>query len=334
MKKPWTLLTAVFFFIPFQLSAKYNNIVFEGAGMKGIAYAGVVQELEKHCLLDDIQNVAGTSSGAITALLLTLGYTGREMESICKDMNFGKLNDGQGLFPAGIHRTFHHYGWYRHKRFLEWLHPIIKAKTGNAHITFSQLKSRGFKNLYITGTCLNRQKAMVFCETQFPEMEVADAICVSMSIPLYFKAVFINEEGRVFKQYKEGLDICIDGGVVANFPMFIFDSTYTDANGKRIILRNKNTLGIRIDRDEQIQYNGHRTGIAPYEIEGMNDYLGAFYNLIIESVNGRYDDEFDQSRIITINACGVNPKVRQMKKNELDLLLVLGRQAVEEFVMN
>lgn len=334
MKRLWTLLVLALINMPIQLSAKYKNIVFEGAGMKGIAYAGVIQELEKQCLLDHVQNVAGTSSGAITALLLTLGYTGDEMEAICKKMDFGKLNDGYGLFPAGIHRTYNQYGWYRHKRFLEWLYPIIKAKTGNSHITFKQLKDRGFKDLYITGTCLNKQKYMLFCKKDFPDMEIADAICISMSIPLYFKAVFIDDKGKVYKKYKHGLDICIDGGVVANFPMFIFDSTFTDVNGKRIVFRDKSTLGIRIDRDEQIQYNGQQTGIAPYDINGMNDYFGAFYNLILESVNGRYDDEFDQGRIITVNACGINPKVRQMKKNEMDVLLDMGRQAVTEFVLN
>ena len=54
-----------------------ENLVFEGAGIRGIAYSGAIAELEQHGLLKNIKRVGGTSAGAITALLLCLGYTAR-----------------------------------------------------------------------------------------------------------------------------------------------------------------------------------------------------------------------------------------------------------------
>jgi tRNA U34 5-carboxymethylaminomethyl modifying GTPase MnmE/TrmE len=38
---------------------------------------------------------------------------------------------------------------------------IIEAKTGNSEITFSELKAKGFKQLYATATCLNQQKMIL-----------------------------------------------------------------------------------------------------------------------------------------------------------------------------
>jgi NTE family protein len=51
-----------------------ENLVFEGAGIRGLVYGGAIAGLEAHGVLKNIRRVGGTSSGAITALLLCLGY--------------------------------------------------------------------------------------------------------------------------------------------------------------------------------------------------------------------------------------------------------------------
>ena len=69
-------------FIYAQTPATVNNLVFEGAGVKGIAYVGAVQEMESKKLMDSVKRVGGTSSGAIVALMISLGYSGKEIENI------------------------------------------------------------------------------------------------------------------------------------------------------------------------------------------------------------------------------------------------------------
>ena len=46
--------------------SQFRNLVFEGGGVKGIAYAGAIGVLEERDILAGIQRVAGTSAGAIT----------------------------------------------------------------------------------------------------------------------------------------------------------------------------------------------------------------------------------------------------------------------------
>lgn len=53
----------------------FKNSVFEGGGVKGIAYVGAMEVLEEKGVLENIQRVGGTSAGAINALLLGLNYS-------------------------------------------------------------------------------------------------------------------------------------------------------------------------------------------------------------------------------------------------------------------
>jgi len=40
-----------------------ENLVFEGAGIRGIAYAGVLEQMEKADLIKPVKNVAGAKAG-------------------------------------------------------------------------------------------------------------------------------------------------------------------------------------------------------------------------------------------------------------------------------
>ncbi len=57
-----------------------ENLVYKGGGPKGIVYVGVQLALEGAGVLGSLRRVAGTSAGAINAVLLALNYTGKEME--------------------------------------------------------------------------------------------------------------------------------------------------------------------------------------------------------------------------------------------------------------
>ena len=77
-----------------------KNLVFQGGGVKGIAYVGALQVLQARDLLRSVENVAGTSAGAITAALVAVGATAEEMQSILGSTDFASFMDGRGR----IHR--------------------------------------------------------------------------------------------------------------------------------------------------------------------------------------------------------------------------------------
>ena len=147
-----------------------KNLVFEGAGVRGIAYAGAIKTLENKNLMDSIQKVGGTSAGAIIAMLVSLGYNSTEIGQIICQTKLNKFNDGKYLFVGGIYRLNKRFGWYRAKRFDKWLSKIIEDKTANPNITFKELSERNFRELYVTATCLNK-KGSYFWKRAIPQYE-------------------------------------------------------------------------------------------------------------------------------------------------------------------
>jgi len=312
-----------------------KNLVFEGAGIRGIAYCGAIMEMEQRGILQQVQRVGGTSSGAITALLLSIGYTAKEIEDIIWSTPFKKFNDGKFFFVGGIRRIQKYFGWYRGQQFEKWISRLIAAKTGDADIRFGELKEKGFKELFITGTCLNKQTLVVFSHENYPQMKIRDAVRISMSIPLYFEAVFVDSAGKIAKRprNKEGLDIMTDGGLTGNFPIRMFDSSkYLGIDSINHFVINKETVGIRIDREEQIVYdqNGKRE-LAPIDITSLDDYFRAFYTIVIENLNRQHLTDEDWARTISISDGNISPRIRKLSKEELSLLRGNGEAASRHF---
>jgi len=314
-------------------------LILEGAGIRGIAYAGALMELQNHKILDSIKRIGGTSAGAITALAVSIGYSPEEIYDIIANTDFQKFNDGRYIFFGGFHRLRKHYGWYLGETFSDWLAELIEKKTGNKDITFSQLHEKGFKDLYVTGTSLNRQKMIVFSRENYPNMRVRDAIRISMSIPLYYEAVWIDSTGKIIQKPKDtkDLDLMVDGGILGNFPIHIFDSTnYFPANtymdsAKNAFAKNPETIGVRIDTDEQINSDKNNTGLAPYEINEFTDYIGAFYNIILENLNRQSLDADDWKRTISVSSKDIGPKVKKLSDAQKNILLESGREGVKAF---
>jgi NTE family protein len=302
-----------------------KNLVFEGAGIRGIAYCGVITELESRNMLQQIEKVGGTSAGAITALTVSLGYSSAEIKDIISRTNFKKFNDGNYFFAGGIHRTNKYFGWYRGNRFERWLEKIIVQKTGDPDITFEELHRNGFRDLYITGTCLNKQQLVLFSRETYPAMKIKDAVRISMSIPLYFEAVFIDKEGKVSKRpkRKEGLDIMVDGGFTGNFPIKIFDT---------LAQTNFSTLGFRIDSDDQIKNDSTEKQIAAMPVGNLKQYLNAFYNIVIENLNRQQLTKADWQRTVSISDGQIGPRIRKLSAGEVNILIENGRRAIKTYL--
>jgi len=322
MKKSLLLFPVLAFQLMYsQPAPAIKNLVFEGAGVRGIAYCGAVQEMESKKMMDGIERVGGTSSGAIIALTISLGYSGKEIENIISKSNFKKFNDGGFFFIGGINRLNKYFGWYKGKKIGKWLEKIIKEKTGNENITFEELHQKGFKDLYITGTSLNKQRAVVFSYESYPKMKVKDAVRISVSIPLYFEPVYIDSSGKTFDhpKLKQGFDMMVDGGVLENFPIHIFDKQQPDLY----------TIGFRIDHEPQIKNDKGDKTLAEMPIDDLKQYFGAFYNIVIENLNRQQLTITDWQRTVSISDGDVLPKVRKLSKEEISILIENGRKAVQ-----
>ena len=84
----------------------YRNLVFEGGGVKGIAYGGALEKIDELNILSGITRVAGTSAGAIAASLLALGYDSRSFSKIISETKFNKFQDNTFLFIREDYITY------------------------------------------------------------------------------------------------------------------------------------------------------------------------------------------------------------------------------------
>lgn len=336
--KQLAILALFFFLLTVQVysqDCKIRNLAFEGAGIRGIAYAGVIDELERQGRLTGIEKVGGTSAGAITAMMVSLGYSAEEIAAIISSTQFRKFNDGRFMFLGGFARMHKLYGWYRGDRFTDWTARLIEEKTGNPDITFRELSARGYKDLYITATSLNRQRLLVFSRETYPDMKVKDAVRISISIPLYFKAVFIDSDGRVYKKPDAGqqLDVVVDGGIIGNFPITMFDTVVADSTGRKHRIPDPGTLGVRIDSDTQIEEDALTKELVPIEIRSLNDYMAALYTFVIENLNRHELTEADWDRTISVSSVGISPRIRRMSKEEKNSLIQSGREYTANYLL-
>ena len=212
----------------------YRNLVFKGGGVRGIAYIGVLEILEREGVLPQIERVAGTSVGAITAAIVSmrLNYDTSKLllnslefssipQAVTKSTEKPDLLDQLKLKPkelACYGRLFQDFGWYSSGYIYNWMQQTIANYCGgNGMATFADFKAQGFRDLYIVAANLTKHRAETFSYETTPDVAVADAVRMSMSIPFFFEALYFDG-----KQFGQG-DLYVDGGMYDNYPVHIFD---------------------------------------------------------------------------------------------------------------
>ena len=314
----------------------FKNLVFEGGGVKGIAYVGALEVLDGEGILKNIKRVAGTSAGAMVAVLVGLNYTATEISEILWKLNFQNFLDDTFGYVRDIDRLINEYGWYKGDFFRELMAGYIKDKTGNGEITFKELaKAKKYRDIYLIGADLSTGFSKVFCYDTTPDVKVADAARISMSIPLFFRAVQnINNDGHVY----------VDGGLLDNYPIKVFDrasfitkesnkreTDYYDKTNKSLSKRvnqldkfvyNKETLGFRLDSKEEINKFLHPDMEMPIknDIKTLFTYTKALVTTLIDFQNNVHLHSDDWQRTVYIDSLGVGAidfKISDSKKKDL-----------------
>lgn len=287
----------------------YRNLVFKGGGVRGIAYMGALEVLDEYRIVENIERVAGTSAGAITAAVLALRLSIPDTLALFNTLELPRIpqsvtNPAHKIFPRiaeqeNAHRFITRYGWYSSKYFYEWLQAAIADHcAGNGRASFADFRKRGLRDVHIVAANISRQRAEVFSARTTPEVAVADAVRMSMSIPIYFEA--LQFDGKSFGQG----DFYVDGGLFDNFPMHIFDKPAL--SGRAWTFRdgiNWETLGLFLYPDRYLHPD------QPEIPENVWEYLSlALRNLYHSHELASYQTSMvDQHRTIEISDCGIDP---------------------------
>lgn len=316
-----------------------RNLVFQGGGVKGIAYVGVLDALERAGVLATVTHVAGTSAGAITAALVACGATAADLADALTHTSFRAFADGHGGLLGGIERVLQRgFGLHPGVAVGEWLQQQIGAVTGartgtsRPDLTLGGLRAlvaehgAPFRELYVVATNLCDQRAQVLSADTAPDLAVWRAVRMSMSIPIFFASV---EHESAF---------WADGAVSWNYPIDLFDGVrrqpvhHDQLPAARAESRNDETLGFCMGTESEVAALRSGWRLPPVQVHDFHSYMASLVNFLLNEATLLHLDEDDLARSVFIDTAGVHTTQFDLSPEQAAQLVANGRAATEAFL--
>jgi len=312
----------------------YCDLVCEGGGVKGIGLAGAYSMLEERGFHP--QNVAGTSAGAITAALIACGYSAAELKDVIFGMDFLRFRDTAWedripLVGKGA-SIFKDLGIYEGEYFESWIGELLKAKGVN---TFADLATSEYGDdprygyrLQVIASDVTSHRLLVLPRDAGElgldpdELEVARAVRMSMSIPIFFEPVsFVNQATN--KEH-----VIVDGGMLSNFPVWLFDCPADEEPswptfGLLLVEPDPKTpIGERLPAPERAQRG----------LPGLFRYVKAMADTMMEAHDRLYVEKANFARTIPIATLGVGTTEFGISAERKEALYESGRRSAGGFL--
>ena len=213
----------------------YIDGVFSGGGIKAFSLIGAYAAMEEKGFR--IKRVAGTSAGSLVAALIAAGYTSKEMTRLIEEMDLKKFMDSRStLIPSALAKWLFLYwklGLYKGKEFELWIAEKLAAKGIR---TFGDLPPETLRVIasdLTNGTMLVLPDDLVKYGINPQTFSIAKAIRMSCSLLFFFEPVKIKDD--------QGKSVIVDGGVLSNFPMWLFD--------KESVKKLRPVLGVKLSHN-------------------------------------------------------------------------------------
>ncbi|WP_209860439.1 patatin-like phospholipase family protein [Paenibacillus shirakamiensis] len=297
------------------------NGVFQGGGVRGISLVGAVQAAEQHAV--QFERVAGTSSGSIVASLIAAGYNAQEMKNIIMDTSFTKFLKRASIFNISLIgpalRILLKKGLYSGEALEDWLRGVLKTKGIQ---TFKDLPSG---KLTIIASDITSGKILVLPDDldklgiKSADFDVAHAVRMSCSIPYFFDPVLLRLPPKmvVGRPFAEQFDHIVDGALLSNLPLWLFDQEGTRTDGGLIP-----TVGFQM-----VGKNSNQ----PHNIKGPFSMLQALVETMLSAHDERYIEQENRYRTIKVPILGVSPTEFNITHEESLLLYESGLRAGTKF---
>ena len=300
------------------------DAVFEGGGVKGIGLVGAVAITEEQGC--EFVNVAGTSAGAIVAALVAAGYQAAELRDIMKSLDYSQFKD-EGLLDRiplfgkvlslGLEK-----GIYEGSYLETWIREKLEAKGKR---TFADLVVDEFEHdpkyrykLQVIASDVSRGRLLVLpwdiaeYGIQPDELEIARAVRMSMSIPFFYEPVKLTLPGT------EEVCYVVDGGLLSNFPIQLFDDGSPDPPWP--------TFGYLLAENSDIAGTTVHHGI-----HGPLSLFAALFSTMMEAHDRMYIRSGAYARTIMVPTLGVKTTDFDLSPERAEALYSSGASAAQEF---
>jgi len=289
-----------------------TDAVFEGGGVRAIAFAGAVCCFEDHGY--KWQRIAGTSAGSIVAALLAVGYTGRELKEIIEDIDYRQFMDKDGIqsvpLVGGLLGLIVHKGIHSGNYLEQWIGSLLQAK---GKTKFRDVSEKKRSRLKIIAADVTRKEILILPDDLARyginpmDFEIARAVRMSSSIPFYFSPVLLAYHG--------GKSVVVDGGILSNFPIWLFD-----VKG----IPRWPTIGFKLTGGRQTQREQCIKGVLSYALD--------IAETIIDRNEEIYLNDKDAVRTISIPTFGIKATRFDITREECRKLYDSGYNKAKEFI--
>jgi NTE family protein len=308
---------------------RYVDLVFEGGGVKGIALVGAFSVLEEQGY--EPQNMAGASAGAIVAALIAAGYDADALKEIIAGLDYDQFKDEalEDRFPGGkVLSILKDLGIYEGKAFEDWMRGLLEARNVR---TFGDLVRREDVELkyryklQVIASDVTEQRLLVLPRDapalgiEDPDdIDVAKAVRMSMSIPIFFEPV-------KWPNSQTGEEhLIVDGGMLSNFPVWLFDAPEPQWP----------TFGMKLVQEPRVPIGEALTEPVPRGgVMQVIGYLRSLVDTMMAAHDRLYIDQHDfDRRTIGIDTLGVGTTEFDLSQERALALYESGRAAAEKFL--
>lgn len=289
---------------------KKADCVLDGGGVTALGLVVGALTVAEQVGYTEWRRTAGASAGAIAASLLAAGYSAGELKEIMMDLEYSSLLDYTSpldiLFhPFGfLSGVFSDYGVNKSSPIREWLKDKLSPKGVES---FSDLKldsdeSLGGYKLRIIACDITKRNMLILPEGiesyggDPDELSVARAVEMSLLFPGFFKPHMLDGS------------YVIDGGVLSNFPVRLFNQK----------------------DDPEVPTFGFKVLKNNLPIEGPISFFKEIIYTMLEVRSEEHQVESDFVRIIPIPSNGVSPLAFNLSKEKKQKLLQSGREAARK----
>ncbi|CAG9609338.1 patatin-like phospholipase family protein [Pseudoneobacillus rhizosphaerae] len=284
--------------------------VFSGGGVKGIAIIGAVKAIEEKGF--SFKRVAGTSAGSIIASLVAAGYSSDEIFKMMDEINLKDFLDPRKTFlPAPFGKWILLYwrlGLYKGNVLEGWIAEKLALKGLRTFADLPPNKLRVIASDLTNGRLVVIPNDLPNYGIPIGSFSIAKAIRMSCSIPYFFEPVKIKSV--------DGCNVVVDGGVLSNFPMWLFDQE----NVKKV----RPVLGIKLTTNgsNQPPKNNINNAIQMFE---------ALFETMKDAHDSRYISRKHEKNIIFIPTEGVLSTEFDLSDERKQALFQVGVQSANEF---
>ncbi|WP_110927460.1 patatin-like phospholipase family protein [Bacillus massiliglaciei] len=282
--------------------------VFSGGGVKGFAMVGAVQVLEEKGFT--FQRIAGSSAGSIVAAFIMAGYSGKEIEHILEDLDIGDFLDKRPFLPFPFAKWLMMYwklGLYKGDALEKWIHEKLRAR---GVVTFKDIPDHSLRVIasdITNGKLVVLPDDLVQYQINPKNFPVAKAVRMSCGIPYFFEPVRLKG--------KRGENIFIDGGILSNFPMWLFDSP----EGKKV----RPVIGLKLTGEDYAE---------PQRIRNAVEMFTALFRTMKDAHDSRYISKRHVKNIVFLPVKGVSATDFLVNDEKREELLQIGRLHTMEFL--